>query len=151
MAERRAGWLHDLGRVGVSASVWNHPGPLTPHQWEQVRLHPYYTDRVLDRTPFLRRVGAIASAHHEHVDGTGYFRAVRAVQLPMPARVLAAADAYHPMTEADQADDQHHDLSRWTTPPPCSAGPTSADGRTHSRRPPDKSTPGGMPSSTPPC
>jgi HD-GYP domain-containing protein (c-di-GMP phosphodiesterase class II) len=98
-AVRRAGWLHDLGRVGVSASVWNHPGPLTPHQWEQVRLHPYYTDRVLDRTPFLRRLGAIASAHHERVDGTGYFRAARAVQLSMPARILAAADAYHAMTE----------------------------------------------------
>jgi HD-GYP domain-containing protein (c-di-GMP phosphodiesterase class II) len=98
-AARRAGWLHDLGRVGVSAAVWNHPGPLTPHQWEQVRLHPYYTDRVLDRTPFLRRLGAIASAHHERVDGTGYFRAARSVQLPLPARVLAAADAYHAMTE----------------------------------------------------
>ena len=96
---RRAGWLHDLGRVGVSAAVWNHPGPLTPHQWEQVRLHPYYTDRVLDRTPFLRRLGAIASAHHERVDGTGYFRAARSAQLPLPARLLAAADAYHAMTE----------------------------------------------------
>src|SRR6185312_4271842 len=78
---------------------WNHPGPLSAHQWEQVRLHPYYTDRVLDRTPFLRRLGAIASAHHERVDGTGYYRAARAVQLSMPARILAAADAYHAMTE----------------------------------------------------
>ncbi|OLE22756.1 MAG: hypothetical protein AUG44_24125 [Actinobacteria bacterium 13_1_20CM_3_71_11] len=98
-AVRRAGWLHDLGRVGVSSAVWTHPGPLTPHQWEQVRLHPYYTDRVLDRTPFLRRLGAIASAHHERVDGSGYFRGARAGQLPVAARVLAAADKYHAMTE----------------------------------------------------
>jgi HD-GYP domain-containing protein (c-di-GMP phosphodiesterase class II) len=98
-AVRRAGWLHDLGRVGVSSAVWNHPGPLTAHQWEQVRLHPYYTDRVLDRTPFLRGLGAIASAHHERVDGTGYFRGVRSAQLAMSARVLAAADAYHAMIE----------------------------------------------------
>jgi HD-GYP domain-containing protein (c-di-GMP phosphodiesterase class II) len=96
---RRAGWLHDIGRVGVSSAIWNHGDPLTPHQWEQVRLHPYYTNRVLDRTPFLRRLGAIASAHHERVDGTGYFRAVRSAQLPLTARVLAAADAYHAMTE----------------------------------------------------
>jgi HD-GYP domain-containing protein (c-di-GMP phosphodiesterase class II) len=98
-AVRRAGWLHDIGRVGVSSAIWNHPGPLSAHQWEQVRLHPYYTDRVLDRTPFLRRLGAIASAHHERVDGTGYCRAVRSTQLPLATRVLAAADEYHAMTE----------------------------------------------------
>ena len=98
-AVRRAGWLHDIGRVGVSSAIWNHPGPLSAHQWEQVRLHPYYTDRVLDRTPFLRRLGAIASAHHERIDGSGYFRAVRSTQLPLATRVLAAADAYHAMTE----------------------------------------------------
>src|SRR5437763_7736320 len=98
-ALRRAGWLHDLGRVGVSSAVWTHPGPLSAHQWEQVRLHPYYSDRVLDRTPFLRRLGAIASAHHERVDGSGYLRGVRAAQLPVTARILAAADAYHARTE----------------------------------------------------
>jgi len=54
---------------------------------------------VLDRTPFLRRLGAIASAHHERVDGSGYLRGVRAAQLPVTARILAAADAYHAMTE----------------------------------------------------
>jgi HD-GYP domain-containing protein (c-di-GMP phosphodiesterase class II) len=96
-AVRRAGWLHDLGRVGVSSAVWTRPGPLSAHEWEQVRLHPYYTERVLDRTPFLRQLGAIASAHHERVDGSGYFRATRSV--PLLARVLAAADAYHAMTE----------------------------------------------------
>src|SRR5262249_41046240 len=52
---RRAGWVHDLGRLAVSASVWQHSGPLNADQWERVRLHPYYTDRVLDRTPYLKR------------------------------------------------------------------------------------------------
>src|SRR5262249_35614023 len=40
---RRAGWLHDIGRVGVSSAVWGHQGPLSVHQREQVRLHPYHT------------------------------------------------------------------------------------------------------------
>jgi HD-GYP domain-containing protein (c-di-GMP phosphodiesterase class II) len=96
---RRAGWLHDVGRIAVSASVWEKPGPLTAHQWEQVRLHPYYTDRVLDRTPFLRQLAAVASAHHERADGRGYFRGVRGSQMSLAARVLAAADTYHSMTE----------------------------------------------------
>jgi HD-GYP domain-containing protein (c-di-GMP phosphodiesterase class II) len=96
---RRAGYLHDLGRVGVSSSVWNNPGPLSADQWEQVRLHPYYTDRVLGRTEFLRRLAVVASAHHERLDGGGYFRGTRAAQLPATARVLAAADAYHAMRE----------------------------------------------------
>src|SRR5262249_23470904 len=60
---RRAGWLHDIGRVGVSSSIWAQPSPLTAHQWEQVRLHPYYADRVLGHTAFLARLAAVASAH----------------------------------------------------------------------------------------
>jgi len=96
---RRAGWVHDLGRLSVSAGIWEHPGPLTADQWERVRLHPYYTDRVLDRTPSLRRLSAVASAHHERPDGSGYFRRSGGAQLGLAARVLAAADAYHAMTE----------------------------------------------------
>jgi DNA-binding CsgD family transcriptional regulator len=99
-AVRHAGWLHDIGRVGVSSAVWGHPGPLTAHQREQVRLHPYHTSRVLDRSPYLRRVGEVAAAHHERLDGSGYFRGAKAAQLPRSARLLAAADVYHAMTEA---------------------------------------------------
>jgi HD-GYP domain-containing protein (c-di-GMP phosphodiesterase class II) len=96
---RRAGWLHDIGRVGVSSAVWGHPGPLSAHQREQVLLHPYHTSRVLDRSPYLRKLGAVAAAHHERLDGSGYFRGSKAAQLPAAVRVLAAADVYHAMTE----------------------------------------------------
>jgi HD-GYP domain-containing protein (c-di-GMP phosphodiesterase class II) len=96
---RRAGWLHDIGRVGVSSAIWGHPGPLSVHQREQVRLHPYHTSRVLDRSPYLRRLGEVAAAHHERLDGSGYFRGARAAQLPPAARLLATADVYRAMTE----------------------------------------------------
>lgn len=95
---RRAGWLHDVGRIGISSAVWGKPGPLRPHEREQVRLHPYYTHRVLDHTPYLRQLGAVAAAHHERLDGSGYFRGATATQLSRPARVLAAADVFHAMT-----------------------------------------------------
>jgi HD-GYP domain-containing protein (c-di-GMP phosphodiesterase class II) len=96
---RRVGWLHDIGRIGVSSAVWGHAGPLSAHQREQVRLHPYHTRWVLDRSPYLRRLGEVAAAHHERLDGSGYFRGARAGQLPLAARLLATADAYHAMTE----------------------------------------------------
>jgi HD-GYP domain-containing protein (c-di-GMP phosphodiesterase class II) len=96
---RRAALLHDLGRIGVSAGIWGKPGPLTSGEWEAVRLHPYHTDRVLGRAPFLARLAAIASLHHERLDGSGYFRGCPASQQPAAARVLAAADGYHAMRE----------------------------------------------------
>lgn len=97
---RRAGLLHDIGRVGVSAGLWGKEGPLSEREWEQVRLHAYYTDRVLARPEPLRRLGALASQHHERLDGSGYHRALAGPSLPPGARILAAADAYHAMTEA---------------------------------------------------
>lgn len=91
---RVAGHLHDVGRVGVSSRIWSKAGPLTTTEREQARLHPYYTEQVLLRVPALVDVAPMASQHHERLDGTGYHRRVGAAQLSLPARVLAAADAY---------------------------------------------------------
>ena len=98
-AIRRAGLLHDLGRVGIHPRIWQKPGPLTADEWEHVRLHPYHGERVLSRSPFLRALSPIAGAHHERLDGSGYHRGSSGPELNLPARVLAAADAYHAMTE----------------------------------------------------
>jgi response regulator RpfG family c-di-GMP phosphodiesterase len=96
----RAALLHDMGRVGVSAGVWGKAGPLTLREWEHVRLHPYYTERILAQPDSLADLSAIASAHHERLDGSGYHRRINAAQLSNPARLLAAADVYHALTEA---------------------------------------------------
>lgn len=94
-----AGLLHDLGRVAVSAAIWQRAGPLSEDDWERVRLHPYYTERILRRPRVLERLGELASYHHERLDGSGYHRRARASHLNPSARLLAAADAYHAMTE----------------------------------------------------
>ena len=99
-ALRRAGLLHDLGMVSVPTNIWEKPGPLSTAEWERVRLHPYYTERVLARSPLLAPLGALAGAHHEWLDGSGYHRNVPASLLGLPARILAAADCYHALTEA---------------------------------------------------
>jgi HD-GYP domain-containing protein (c-di-GMP phosphodiesterase class II) len=96
---RRAALVHDLGRVAIGARIWQKPGPLNADDWEQVRLHPYHTERVLSRSPFLAALAPVAGAHHERLDGSGYHRAAAGAELALPARLLAAADAYHAMTE----------------------------------------------------
>jgi HD-GYP domain-containing protein (c-di-GMP phosphodiesterase class II) len=99
VAVRRAALVHDLGRVSIGPRIWQKPGPLSADEWEQVRLHPYHTERVLSRSPFLSALARVAGAHHERLDGSGYHRASAGAELPLPARLLAAADAYHAITE----------------------------------------------------
>ena len=99
VAVRRAALVHDLGRVAVSTSVWSKPGPLTTDEWERIRLHAYHTERVLAPSTALARLASIAGAHHERLDGSGYHRGLSGPMVAMPARVLAAADAYCTLTE----------------------------------------------------
>jgi putative nucleotidyltransferase with HDIG domain len=96
---RRAGLVHDIGRVAVSTGVWEKPGPLSTGEWERVRLHTYFGERVLARCGGLAEVGAVAARHHERLDGSGYHRGATAGDLTLAARVLAAADVCQAMTE----------------------------------------------------
>jgi len=96
---RRAGFLHDLGRACVATSVWDKPGALTTGEREQVRLHPYHTERILSRSPVLAPVAQLAGMHHERIDGSGYHRGAPAAAQPRGARILAAADVYHALGE----------------------------------------------------
>jgi HD-GYP domain-containing protein (c-di-GMP phosphodiesterase class II) len=96
---RRAALVHDVGRFGVPALVWNTPGPLSHRDWERVRMHSYYVERIFSRPEPLRRVGLLAATHHERMDGSGYHRGIGGVMMSSPARILAAADAYHAMTQ----------------------------------------------------
>jgi HD-GYP domain-containing protein (c-di-GMP phosphodiesterase class II) len=97
---RRAGLVHDLGRSGVPNTIWDKAGALTDAERERVRLHAYYTERMLARPEALARLGAIAACHHERLDGSGYHRSLPGSTLAPAARILAAADVYHAMTEA---------------------------------------------------
>ena len=98
-AVQRAGWIHDLGRLGVPNSIWDKPGPLTRPEIERVRLHPYLTERMLAGTPVLARLGTIAVQHHERLDGSGYPRGLGGSAISTGGRILAAADAYATATE----------------------------------------------------
>lgn len=96
---RRAGLLHDLGRIGVSNGIWDKEGPLTVSETERVRLHPYLTERTLAASPALRHLGTLAIQHHERLDGSGYPRGVKGDDITPAGRVLGAADMYRAKLE----------------------------------------------------
>jgi HD-GYP domain-containing protein (c-di-GMP phosphodiesterase class II) len=95
----RAGLVHDVGRVAVSAVIWDKAGPLTDTERERIRLHSYVGERVLARSPALAGVAEISTLAHERLDGAGYHRRLGAASCGTPARVLAAADVYQAMRE----------------------------------------------------
>jgi HD-GYP domain-containing protein (c-di-GMP phosphodiesterase class II) len=97
---RRGGLVHDLGRVGVPTRIWDKPGRLSEPEWERVRLHPYYTQRSFARAPGLAALAQVAAMHHERADGSGYPAGAPGEAIPLAGRLLAAADAYHAMTES---------------------------------------------------
>jgi HD-GYP domain-containing protein (c-di-GMP phosphodiesterase class II) len=96
---RQAALLQDLGRVAVPNRVWEKPGPLSSAEWELVRLHPYYSERIVSRCGAVADLAQPAGMHHERADGSGYHRGVQGNAIPHAVRILAAADAYQAMLE----------------------------------------------------
>ena len=98
-AVRRAGLVHDVGRLGVSNAVWDKQAPLTHAEVERVRLHPYLTERMLASTPVLSGLADLAVQHHERLDGSGYPRGLKGDAITTGGRILAAADMYRSKLE----------------------------------------------------
>jgi HD-GYP domain-containing protein (c-di-GMP phosphodiesterase class II) len=96
---RRAGWVHDLGRLGVSNQVWDKKEPLTGLELERIRMHPFLGERILSRVPGLKGEAALTGSHHERLDGSGYPGGIAGTELGIKQRILAAADSYHASLE----------------------------------------------------
>jgi HD-GYP domain-containing protein (c-di-GMP phosphodiesterase class II) len=96
---RRAGLVSGLGRLGVSNSIWDKPGPLGAGESERVRMHPCLTERMLDQSSWLAPLGSLAAQQHERLDGSGYPRGLSGAAISKSARILSAADAYQSMRE----------------------------------------------------
>ncbi len=96
---RRAGLVHDLGRVAVANSVWDRPGRITDAEAERVHEHPAHAERILRRSSALAPLADLAAQHHERADGSGYPRGVRRSAPGLEESLLAAADTFHALTE----------------------------------------------------
>ena len=95
----RAALAHGLGRLGISNAIWDKAGPLGVGERERVRLQPYLTERMLQQSPALQPIGALAAQLRERLDGSGYPHGTVGASLSPSARLLAAADVYQAMSE----------------------------------------------------
>ena len=90
--------LHDVGKIGIPASILDKPGPLTDDEWEVMRRHPELGARIMEPVPALAGARWIVLACHEHWDGSGYPRGLAGEDIPLGARIILACDAFHAMT-----------------------------------------------------
>ena len=91
---RAAALLHDLGKLSVPNSILDKPGALDPGEWEIMRMHALYTERILEHVKGFEWFAFASASHHERMDGSGYCRGLGGESLPELSRVLAVADVY---------------------------------------------------------
>jgi len=90
----RAGLLHDIGKLGISNAILEKPGRLTEQEFAAVRQHPRYTFEILRQIRSFEWLAEVAGAHHERLDGRGYWQGRTAEQLSPEMRILAVADVF---------------------------------------------------------
>ncbi len=93
-----AALLHDMGKLAVPEYILNKPGPLTPAEFERMKLHASIGADILSSIHFPYPVVPIVRHHHENWDGTGYPDGLRATQIPMGARILSVVDCFDALT-----------------------------------------------------
>ncbi|HLF04990.1 MAG TPA: HD domain-containing phosphohydrolase [Dehalococcoidia bacterium] len=113
---RRAALVHDLGNVTVPCSALEKQTSFSADEWERLRLHPYYTDRILSRVGLFKDLAQEAVAHHERVDGGGYHRGLNKDHTTMSQRILALADIYVGLANRQTQDTDIESLLRQMEP-----------------------------------
>jgi HD-GYP domain-containing protein (c-di-GMP phosphodiesterase class II) len=97
-AAEQGALLRDVGQLALPEHILLKPAPLTPEERSVVELHPRIGAEVLSQVPSLRPVATAVLHHHERYDGSGYPAGLKGDEIPMPARIVAVADAYSAMT-----------------------------------------------------
>src|SRR5215211_9023296 len=89
--------LHDVGKLGVAEEILEKPGPLTEEEWSAVKRHPEVGARTIEPIEPLFGALPVVRHHHERPDGSGYPDGLEGEEIPLAARIVAAADAYDVM------------------------------------------------------
>ena len=97
-ALRRAGIVHDIGKVAVPDAILLKPSRLTGEEWKLIKEHPAVGERICAPLKSFRLVLPIIRHHHEKLDGTGYPDGLRGEAIPITARVLQIVDVYDALT-----------------------------------------------------
>ncbi|MDD3354838.1 HD domain-containing phosphohydrolase [Zoogloea sp.] len=95
-----AAQLHDIGKIGIHASILGKEGPLTTEEWRVMREHPRIGASIIgdSEEPLLKLAAEIAMSHHEHFDGAGYPQGLVGREIPMAGRIVALADFFDALT-----------------------------------------------------
>jgi putative two-component system response regulator len=97
-ALRRAGVVHDVGKIAVPDAILLKPSSLTPDEWKLIKEHPVVGERICAPLKSFRFVLPIIRHHHEKFDGSGYPDGLRGEAIPVTARVLQVVDVYDALT-----------------------------------------------------
>jgi putative nucleotidyltransferase with HDIG domain len=95
---RTAGYLHDIGKIGIQDHILTKPGPLTAEEYQIVKKHPVIGDTIVSELGLSPEERTIIRHHHERWDGAGYPDGLRGTQIPLIARIVTVADAFDAMT-----------------------------------------------------
>jgi diguanylate cyclase (GGDEF)-like protein/putative nucleotidyltransferase with HDIG domain len=90
--------LHDIGKVGIPEEILGKRGPLNPDEWEKMKEHVLYGDRMLEPLQTISTIRKMVCHHHEMFDGSGYPNGLVGEQIPIGSRIIAIADAYDTIT-----------------------------------------------------
>ena len=93
-----AALLHDLGKTRVPDAILTKPGPLTEEEWQIMRRHTVWGEKLLPHDPWFKTARQIARSHHENWDGTGYPDGLSGSEIPLAATIVAVADGFDAMT-----------------------------------------------------
>lgn len=95
---RYAGILHDIGKIGIPEEILGKTTELTEQERAEIENHPELGDKIIEPIDFLQPVRPLVRHHHEWIDGTGYPDGLRGDEIPLGARILAAADTFDAIT-----------------------------------------------------
>lgn len=96
---RRAGLLHDIGKIGIRDNVLLKPAKLSDEEYNDIKNHPNKGEAIVNALPFLKEEASLIKHHHEHFDGTGYPDKISGYDIERGARILAVADSFDAMIE----------------------------------------------------
>lgn len=97
-AVKTAGYLHDIGKIGVGDSILHKPEALTVDEYEMVKKHPSIGDLIVSELGLSSEERSIIRNHHERWDGAGYPDGLAGENIPLLARIVSVADAFDAMT-----------------------------------------------------
>lgn len=91
--------LHDIGKINISETILDKPGKLTNKEYQSIKHHPTSGYKILSSVPEYLHIANIVYCHHERIDGLGYPRGLKNIEIPLEARIIAVADAFDAMKE----------------------------------------------------